>query len=119
MPQPLNSIDEFQQYLTGVQERAQHHAPNIMEVLIALAGVAVLFKDPRSQLVAGTYRGGLANVLRMTIAGERYVLSYDHEEEAVQIKRGTSQGEVVGSFDNHTEPGQILRLFRRLRRHGR
>jgi hypothetical protein len=86
-----------------------------MEVLIALAGVAVLFKDPGSQLVAGTYRGGLANVLRMTIAGETYVLSYDHEEEAVQIKQGSSQGEVVGRFNNHTEPSEIMRLFRRLR----
>ena len=119
MPQTLNSIDEFQEYLVGVERRAKEHAQNVEEVLLFLAGAIVIFKDPSRELVVGTYRGGLANVLRVTIAGERYVLSYDHEEEAVQIKRGTSKGEVVERFDNHTEPSQILRLFRRLRRHGR
>jgi|GEM_PF-491902 len=115
MALPINTIDEFREYLQGVVERATHHATNINEVILTLAGVVVLFKDPGRPLNVMTREGMQANVMWVTISGTRYALSYNYSEESVEIRRGSLQGQVEDSFDNDTTPQEILRIFRRLR----
>lgn len=47
----------------------------------------------------------------MTIGGQRYVLSYDHDEERVVLLRGTLRGEVVAGFDGQTTAAHINDVF--------
>lgn len=107
----INSVDQLQQYLMGVSGRATHHAPNVTEVIFALAGAVVLFKDSNTQLEARTYRGTPANVLYLTINGIRYVFTYNHQQQSVDIRRNSVRGRVVGSFSNLTSLRQILQIF--------
>ena len=38
MPAPVTTVDVLQQYLVGVVARADHHADNVNEVVLSLAG---------------------------------------------------------------------------------
>ena len=78
MPHTIISVNEFQQYLTGAADRAEHHAQNVSQVILALAGAVVLFKDQDEDIRVKTYRGSLANVIWVKINGTRYALSYNH-----------------------------------------
>lgn len=114
MPHTVINVNELQQYLTGASDRAEHHAQNVNQVILALAGAVVLFKDHDEDIRVKTYRGNLANVIWVKINGIRYALSYNHDDESVDIRRNSLQGEVVGSFDNDSTPSEILEVFRRL-----
>jgi hypothetical protein len=114
MPVELNSIDELNSYLTRVIDRARHHAHEIQDIILTLAGAVILEKDRGEPLSAGSYRGNVANVLRATIRRQQYVFSYNHDEQRVDIKRGNARGEIVGSFDNHDSAREVARLFGQL-----
>ena len=114
MPIQVNSVEGLQTYLRGVIDRAGHHAPEVEEVIFTLAGAVVLFKDTNAPLEAFSRRGNIANVLWATINGQRYVFTYDHNNGQIVIKQGGTQGNVVGSFDNHTSARSVIRLFESL-----
>ncbi len=111
MPIQLNSVRQLQTYLGGVIDRASHHAPEIEEVILTLAGAAVLFKDTETPLEARSWKGSLANVLWMTRNGQRYAFSYNHSNRQISIKRGSTRGTVVASFDNQTPTAQVINIF--------
>ena len=110
----LNTVDRLQQYLLGVSQRANHHAPNVSHVILALAGAIVLHKDQGTQLEARTYRGDPANVVYVTINGARYALTYGHQHQSVEIRRNSVRGATVGSFTNASTPQQIIQIFSEL-----
>jgi hypothetical protein len=114
MPRNVVTVAELQTYLNGVSGRAAHHAPNVNEVILSLAGAVVMFKDPDSQLEARTYRGALANLLFVNINSTTYVLRYNHEQQSVEIRRGSNRGRVVGSFTNATSTRDVLQIFENL-----
>jgi hypothetical protein len=45
MPQAIASVDVLQQYIQGVMARAEHHANNVDEVALAVAGAVVWRKE--------------------------------------------------------------------------
>lgn len=114
MPHTIISVNELQQYLTGTADRAEHHAQNVSQVILALAGAIVLFKDQDEDIRVKTYRGSLANVLWVKINGIRYAFSYNHDGESVDIRRNSLQGDVIDSFDNNSNFSEILGVFRNL-----
>lgn len=111
MPIQLDSVEQLHDYLTGIVNRAEHHAPEIQEIILTLAGALILRKDADSPLEARTYGGSLANLLWATINGQRYAFSYDHNQRRIVIKRGTSRGRIVAFFDNNTSTGRVINLF--------
>ncbi len=114
MPQRIETVNEFQQYLSGVMKKAAHHAKTLESLLPALAGAVVFFKDPGTRIAARTYRGETANVLFVMMGGRRFALRYDHQTRSVQVRQGTVRGPVEATFDGNTSPDQILSRFRRL-----
>jgi len=112
----ITDIDRLQQYLTGVIGRAQHHAPNVREVILLLAGAVVLFKDADASIEGRGEGDSLKNVLWVHIGGARYAFSYNHRDQSIEIRRGSLRGHVIASFNNQTPPEQIFRTFERLRR---
>jgi hypothetical protein len=114
MPVQLNSVEQLHSYLKGIIKRARHHAQETEDILLTLAGAVILEKDDNTPLEAGSYRGNVANVLWATIHGQRYVFTYNSDDQQVVIKRGTTRGIAVGEFDNNTSTRQIIRIFRQL-----
>jgi len=114
MPQAIETVDELQEYLVGVAGRADGHAPGVQSVILALAGAIVLFKDPGAELSILTREGLRGNVLWVVIGGERYALSYNHDDDTVEIRRRSWRGPVVARFDNNTTAMEVRRIFAEL-----
>lgn len=101
MAQKITTIDELRDYLRRVMHRADHHADDVNEVVLAIAGGVVWSKDDKP-LEVYTRQGEMTNVLWFSVNGKRYALSYDHEEGEIDLRRGGTHGSNIGSFSNET-----------------
>jgi len=110
MPQQVTDIDVLKNYLRGVMDRADHHAQNISEVALAVAG-GVIWKKDDEALEVMVREGEMKNVLWFRVGGTRYALSYNHDTQAIELRQGTTQGNVIGSFSNTTTNNQVRQIF--------
>jgi hypothetical protein len=112
MPLTINTLRILNEYITGVMGRADHHGPNVNEIALAIAG-AVIWKST-DDVEVRTYAGETANVLWMTVNGNRYALCYNHGNGTIELRDRTIQGNVLASFDNATPIADIKTVFNRL-----
>ena len=110
MPKKVTDIDVLRNYLRGVMDRADHHAKNINEVSLSVAGGVVWRKDD-DPLEVMTREGEMKNVLWFKVNGKRYALSYNHDTEKIELRKNTTQGSVVASFSNATPNTQVRTIF--------
>lgn len=110
MPQQVTDIDVLKNYLRGVMDRADHHAQNINEVALAVAGGVIWRKDDEP-LEVMVREGEMKNVLWFKVGGTRYALSYNHDTQEIELRQGTTQGNVIGSFSNATTNNQVRQIF--------
>jgi hypothetical protein len=109
MPRSVTDVDLLSAYVRGVMGRADHHAKNVEDISLALAGAIIWRKDP-VPLEVMEQDGDLKNVLWVHISGLRYALSYNHRASTIEIRQGTTRGAVLGSFSNST-PLQDVKSF--------
>jgi hypothetical protein len=113
MPQVITDVDVLQEYISGVMKRAGHHANNVDEVALAIAGAVVWRKDGDLRVMA--HAGDMKNVLWVRINGQRYALSYNHAGGGtIEVRRGSTQGAVLASFNNTTPLADVKRFFESL-----
>ena len=74
MPQQVTDIDVLGDYLRGVMDRAEHHAEDVNEISLAIAGGVVWRKDDEP-LEVMTREGEMKNVLWFKVNGNRYQIS--------------------------------------------
>lgn len=113
MPQEVTDVDVLRDYLRGVVDRADHHALNVSEICLSIAGGVVWRKD-NEPLEVMAREGEMKNVLWFRVGGQRYALAYNHELREIQLRRGTTHGDVVASFSNATSNGEVRNIFARL-----
>jgi Integron cassette protein VCH_CASS1 chain len=115
MPVIVDDVSVLRAYLRGVLADAKHHANNVEEVILALAGAVISRQDEGSPLEVHSGKGGgLGRALTVTIGSNRFALSYDHGDKAVQLKAGSFQGPVVHKFTNATPMSEVARVFANL-----
>jgi Integron cassette protein VCH_CASS1 chain len=110
MPQQVTDIDVLRNYLQGVMDRADHHAQNINEVVLAVAG-GVVWKKDDDPLEVMIREGEMKNVLWFKVNRDRYALSYNHDTGEIELRRNTTQGPVVASFCNAMSTSQVRSIF--------
>jgi hypothetical protein len=93
--------------------RADHHASNVNEIALAVAGAIVWRKDAEPIEVMA-HAGDMKNVLWAKISGKRYAFSYNHQAGTIEIRRGTTRGTVVQSLTNSTSLAQVRSIFQSL-----
>ena len=113
MPTPVTDVAILQRYLEGVLSRADHHAGNISQIVLAITGAIVWRKDPEPIRVLER-DGEMKNVLWVSIGGQRYAFTYDHPTQAILLLRGSTQGTVLHSFTNATPLSDLFDIFRGL-----
>ncbi len=113
MSKEITKIDELRDYLRGVMRRADHHADNVNEVVLAIAGGVVWSKDDKP-LKVYTRRGEMTNVLWFSVKGKQYALSYNHATGHIELRCDGTQGSNVGSFSNETTNEAIRTILERL-----
>ena len=111
----VTEIEELRQYLQGVMARADHHAGNVKEISLALAG-AILWKkndDEPIKVMVGR-SGETKNVLWVKIGAQRYVFSYNHDAGTIEMRVGSIQGVTLHSFTNKTSLAELHKIFETL-----
>ncbi len=110
MPRPISDVERLREYITGVMERADHHADHVSEVALALVGAIVWRKDV-TDIKVFERQGKMANVLWVRIGGTRYAFSYNHQAGTIEMRSGSTQGTVLHSFNNQTNNREIKEAF--------
>jgi hypothetical protein len=109
MPRVVTDIDVLQEYLSGVIDRADHHADNVSEICLAIAGAIVWRKD--GDIRVYERQGQMTNALWVHIGGQRYALSYNHVAAQIEVREVNMQGDVLASFDNSSSVADVRRFF--------
>lgn len=111
MARSVTDVSELQSYIRGVIERAEHHAGNVDEVALELAGAILWRKDDDEPISVMTYRGETANVLWVRIGGTRYAFSYNHQAGAIEMRQDSTQGNALHRFTNAMTLAEVKRVF--------
>ncbi len=109
MPRTVTNVDVLQDYIGGVMDRADHHAGNVDEIALAIAGAVIWRKDGDIQVYER--EGQMTNALWIHINGQRYALSYNHVAGQIEVREDSMRGNVLASFDNTNTPGDVRRFF--------
>lgn len=80
---------------------------------MVLAGAIVWRKD-NTPIKVFERAGKMTNAIWVEINGKRYLFSYNHQTQAVEMKLGGTQGAVVNSFSNSTPAADIKNIFAKL-----
>lgn len=91
MPITVTDVSEFQSNLRSVIADAKHHANNVDEIILALAGA-----------------------ITATTKGNRYAFSYNHDDKCITMKAGSYQGDVLHTFTNATPLSTVSSIFAKL-----
>ena len=110
MPQQVTDIDVLRDYLRGVMDKADHHALKVNEVALAISGGVIWRKDDEPIEVM-VREGEMKNVLWFKVDGNRYAISYNHDTNEIEIRQGSTQGTVIGSFSNSATNSQVRQAF--------
>lgn len=113
MPLVITDVDALKGYIEGVMGRAEHHAGNVSGIALTLAG-AIIWRKDSDPIEVMAHGGETKNVLWVRISGQRYALSYNHRDQTIEIRRGTTQGAVLNSFSDATPVQDVVAFFRSL-----
>jgi hypothetical protein len=110
MPQQVTDVDVMRDYLRGVMNRADHHAQQVNEIALAVAG-GVIWRKNDDPLEVMVREGDMKNVLWFKVNDQRFTLSYNHGTSEIELRRGTTQGSIIASFSNATTASQVRTVF--------
>lgn len=114
MPLAIKDVDTLKTYIEGVMKRADHHASNVSGAALALVGAIVWRKDDTDEIEVMESQGDLKNVLWVKIGGKRYAFSYEHGSQSIEMREGSTQGNVLHRFTNATPMKDVEDIFRGL-----
>ena len=111
MTTQVNDVDALKGYLEAAMGRAKHHPGNVDGVILALTGAIVWKKDADPIEPIGDQK----NVLWVKFNGIRYAFSYNHTARTVELRKDSTDGDVMYSFSNATPYADIISAFDALR----
>lgn len=112
MAREITTINELQAYFAGVMKRADHHAGNVNDVAMAIAGAVIWRKDPAHDIEIMERQGNAGNAMWVYINGNRYAISYDHSTQTIDIRnRTTRKANTLRSFTNADSAADVAQYF--------
>lgn len=111
MPISLVNVDDLQAHLLGVLHRSDHHAGDVNEVLLTIAGAILWRKSPKDPVKVNTKEGAGGNVIWFRVDGVRYALLYNHVDRRIELTAGGRKGELIQAFTNETSTQDVVRVF--------
>ena len=111
MPIHITGVDTLKEYILGVMARAEHHAQNVDEVCLAVAG-AIVWRGERIEVLQR--QSAMSNVLWMYIGDKKYAFSFNHNTGLIEVRQNNLQGSVMTTFSNNTPHSEVKQFFSRL-----
>ncbi len=108
----VDTVEILKKYFSGVTDRANHHAPNVREIIYSLLGIIILKKDKGTDIeVRGSDNNSTGNILWVTINQMRYALRYEHSNDTIEVRKNSYNGDVILKINNQTQISDILKIF--------
>jgi len=108
----ITQLNEFTDYFNKVMDKGLHHAPNIIDAILTIAGAVVLKATDIKVLERD---GDTKNVMWFYIGNNRYALSYVHDDGGrIELRENSIQGAPRFSFNNDSTTRSIREAFNTL-----
>lgn len=108
----IQNIEILREYLTGVLDRANHHAQNVNEIALAIAG-GIIWKTTNNIKVLSR-DGEMKNVLWLQVESRTLCFVYNHSNLNIEVREGSIQGNMIESFNNTTPISNVKSFFESL-----
>lgn len=108
----INKIEELKNYFDGVMNRANHHADNVNEIVLALIGGVIWRAEGNFEVKQ--YGDAPANILWMYVNDNRYCFKFNHMTAMIDCCEGGHNGNVIASFDNQTPIAAVKAFFEKI-----
>ncbi|MDP5202357.1 hypothetical protein [Flavobacterium sp. DG2-3] len=112
MATTIQNIELLREYLAGVLDRANHHAQNVNEIALAIAG-GIIWKTTNNIKVMSR-DGEMKNVLWLEVDSRKLCFVYNHDNLNIEARDGTIQGNVIASFNNSSSIHDVKSFFETL-----
>lgn len=109
MATTIHNIEILREYLTGVLDRASHHAQNVNEIALAIAGGIIWRTTDNIKVMSRD--GEMKNVLWLQVDNRRLCFVYNHDSGNIEVRDGSIQGIVIESFNNSTALADVKTFF--------
>ena len=104
----IDSIDDMKQHLSGVMERADHHALEVYKIVLPLVGLIAWKAD---KIVARTHEGTNANMIWFESGEKRFAVVSNHNSAKIDIRERNQQGKVLMQLDNRSDLDSLIGFF--------
>jgi hypothetical protein len=112
MATTIHNIEILREYLTGVLDLANHHAQNVNEIALAIAG-GIIWRTTKNIRVMSR-EGEMKNVLWLQVNNRTLCFVYNHQTASIDVKEDSQQGNIVRSFSNSTPNSEVKLFFENL-----
>lgn len=109
MPRTVTQVDVLHDYVSGVMDRADHHAGNVADICLAIAGGVIWRND--GDIRVYERQGQMTNALWFEVNGRSYAVSYNHIANEIEIRQDNLKGQTVASFSNTNTAADVRRFF--------
>lgn len=110
MATTISTTNILQEYLNAVLERADHHANNVNEIALAIAG-GIIWKTSRDVKVM-TRNGEMKNVLSLQTKDKNICFVFNHVTGNIDIRDNGIQGSIIKSFNNSNTVKDVKDFFK-------
>lgn len=108
----IEDIRLMKRYFEGVMSRANHHADNVNEIILALAG-GVIWRG--ADIGVRTYRDKTANMLWMkTDTGKVYCFIFNHNTGKIEVHEDSMNGAMFCIFSNACTLAEVKKEFEQM-----
>lgn len=115
MARRLKNDAEIDRFISTVINEADHHAGNVNEVVQHLSDAVRQRLNLSTDKVEVYERNGkLARTCWVTLKGNRYVFSYNYKAARIDLRKQSTQGQQLSSFDNSTSQSTIRKEVSKL-----
>lgn len=112
MATTIQNIDILRAYLSGVLDRANHHAQNVNQISLAIAGGIIWRTTDDIRVMSRD--GEMKNVLWLQVGSRTLCFAYNHSTGNIEVRDGSVQGTVITSFNNATPISDVKDFFENL-----
>ena len=112
MSTTIHNIEILREYLSGVLDRADHHAQDVNEIALAIAG-GIIWRTTNNIKVLSR-EGQMKNVLWLQVNDRTLCFVYNHDLGSIEVREGSIQGVIIQSFNNNSSINEIKVFFERL-----
>lgn len=112
MATTIQNIEILRAYLSGVLDRANHHAQNVNEIALAIAGGIIWRTTDNIRVMSRECE--MKNVLWLQVGNRTLCFAYNHSTGDIEVREGSVQGTVIRSFNNNTPIADVKDFFENL-----